>query len=193
MFFRSWSDIWHVVLASTITFAVIVALLRVVGQQALARMSGYDIVVTVTLGSIIAAVTLSRDVTVSEAIAGLVTLIILQELTRWLQSRWLLLHHAVRQAPHVVLWNGTLLEDRLRETSTSGDEVRAAVRRAGISSLSEVLIVVLENDGEWSVVRKSDVPSDDSAFFGLPIPGRVHRQDQNVADKPIAASPYRVP
>jgi hypothetical protein len=39
MFFHSWAGIGHVMLSSVIVFALIVALLRVVGQQALAKMS----------------------------------------------------------------------------------------------------------------------------------------------------------
>jgi hypothetical protein len=39
MFFHSWAGVGHVVLSSVIVFSVIVTLLRVVGQQALAKMS----------------------------------------------------------------------------------------------------------------------------------------------------------
>jgi uncharacterized membrane protein YcaP (DUF421 family) len=173
MFFHSWYDIGRVVVVATILFVLIVVMLRLVGQQALAKMSGYDVVVTVTLGSILAAVALSHDMTVSEAVAALLTLVALQEGTRWLQSRWLPFHHAVREPPRVVLWDGHLLEERLRETSVSADEVRAAVRKMGFSSLSDVRVVVLENDGEWSVVPKSAKASDESAFHGLAIPGRA--------------------
>jgi uncharacterized membrane protein YcaP (DUF421 family) len=173
MFFRSWADVLRVVIAASLLFVLIVTVLRVIGQQALAKMSGYDVVVTVTIGSILAAVALTREITIVEGVAALVTLVGLQETTRWLQARWPFFHHAVRESPRVVLWDGMLLEDRLRASSVSADEVRAAVRRNGFRSLSDVRIVVLENDGEWSVVPKSAAPSDESAFFGLPIPGRV--------------------
>ncbi len=193
MFFHSWADIGRVGVVAAIVFLMIVAMLRLVGQQALAKMSGYDIIFTVTIGSIIATVILSRDVTVSDAAAAVITLVGLQELVRWLQSRWLTVHHAVRQQPHVVLWDGNLLEDRLRATSTSADEVRAAVRRMGIRSLSDVRVVVLENDGEWSVVPKSAALSDESAFIGLPIPdlGASHTNDKRRHAVPVP--PDRLP
>jgi uncharacterized membrane protein YcaP (DUF421 family) len=167
MFFRTWTDLGHVVVESAVAFLAIVAILRVVGQQALAKMSGFDMVSTVMQGSIVATVAVSRDVTVSEGIAALVTIIAIQEVIRWGQARFLPVHHLVREAPHVVLWDGHLLEDRLLAISVSADEIRAAVRRAGFRSLSDVRLVVLENDGEWSVIAKSDEPSDESAFHGL--------------------------
>ncbi len=194
MFFHSWSDIGRVVIVSCVIFFVIVAILRVVGQIALAKMSGYDIVFTVTLGSLVATVVLTRTLTVSEAIAAFVTLLALQMGARWLQARWLPAHHAVRESPRVVLWDGQLLEDRLRQSSISGDEVRAAVRKNGMASLSEARAVVLENDGDWSVIRKSETPSDDSALFGLPIPGRPGRNDGGRGGKPATiAPPDRLP
>jgi uncharacterized membrane protein YcaP (DUF421 family) len=193
MFFGSWTGIGHVVLSTAITFVAIVLLLRTAGQQALAKMSGYDLVVTVTFGSIVATVILSREVTIADGIAGLVTLLVLQKITRWFQSRWLPVHHLVREAPHVVLWDGTLLQERLLASSTSADEVRAAVRRAGCSSLGEVQIVVLENDGDWSIVRRSEKRTDNSAFFGLAIPDRDSGGETAAAKAPTRASPRRIP
>ena len=193
MFFHSWSGIGRVVAASVIIFVVIVAMLRLVGQQALAKMSGFDVVFTVTLGSVIASVVIFREIAVSEGIAALVTLLVMQEAVRWLQSRFLPIHHAVRQPPRVLLWDGQLFEDRLLASSVSADEIRAAVRKAGLRSLSDARIVVLENDGEWSVVAKSDAPSDESAFFGLPIPGRPGNGPAVEGEHAEAASAYRLP
>src|SRR5438477_9091351 len=167
MFFRSWSDIGRVALASGAIFLFIVAMLRLIGQQSLAKMSGFDMVSTVTIGSVGATVALTRGITLADGVVALVTVLALQEGIRWLQSRYLWAHHAVREPPRVLLWNGELLEDRLRATNVSADEVRAAVRKAGLRSLSEARLLVLENDGEWSVIAMKNGPSEESAFFGL--------------------------
>jgi uncharacterized membrane protein YcaP (DUF421 family) len=193
VFFHSWSTIARVVLETAMAFLVIVALLRLVGQQALARMSGFDVVFAVTLGSVVATVAMDRDVAIADGIAAIVTLLLLQELTRFLQSRFLPAHHAVRQPPRVLLWDGALLEDRLRESRVSADEIRAAVRQAGFRSLADVRVVVLENDGEWSVIAKSDSPSDESAFYGLPIPGRADNSPGGDSGRAEPTSPRRLP
>jgi uncharacterized membrane protein YcaP (DUF421 family) len=62
-------------------------------------MSGYDIVLTVTLGSIVASVMLTRTMVVADAVTALVTLVALQEATRWVQSRWLAVHHVSDRIP----------------------------------------------------------------------------------------------
>jgi uncharacterized membrane protein YcaP (DUF421 family) len=193
MFFHSWSDIGRVVVVSSGAFLVIVALLRVVGQQALARMSGFDVVFTVTLGSVLATVAVTRDIALSEGVAALVTLLVLQEVIRRFQSRYLPVHHLVREPPRVMLWDGTLLEDRLRESNVSADEIRAAVRKAGLRSLGDARVVVLENDGQWSVIAKQDGRSDESALFGLPIPGRPGAGPDDKGVRAIPAATDRLP
>ena len=193
MFFHSWAGIGHVMLSSVVVFAIIVVLLRIVGQQALAKMSGFDVVFTVTLGSVIGTVVITRDVPIAEAVAALVTLLGMQEVTRFFQSRSLRVHHAVRQPPRVLLWDGELLEDRLRASSVSADEIRAAVRKAGLRSLSDARVVVLKNDGDWSVVAKREGESDESAFFGLPIPGRPENSPGDGASSGEPVGPHRLP
>jgi len=193
MFFRSWASLGQVVLASAIVFAIVVATLRFAGQRALAKMSGFDIVFTVTLGSVVATAAISREVPVVNAIAALITFLVLQEIIRYFQSRSLGIHHAVREQPDVLLWDGHLLEDRLRETNISADEVRAAVRKAGLRSLSEARAVVLENDGDWSVIAKRDGPSDESAFYGLPIPGHPEASRGDDDARAVPTSPRRLP
>jgi uncharacterized membrane protein YcaP (DUF421 family) len=193
MFFHSWSELGRVVLASIGAFLLIVALLRIVGEQSLAKMSGYDVVFTVTMGSLIATMVVSRDVAMADGIAALVTMLLLQELVRRLQSRSLRIHHLVREVPRVLVWDGSLLEDRLRQSNVSADEIRAAVRKAGLRSISDVRVVVLENDGEWSVIAKSEKESDESALFGLPIPGRHDKSPTGNGARVIPAPANRLP
>jgi hypothetical protein len=75
----------------------------------------------------------------------------------------------------------------------SADEIRAAVRKAGLRSLGDAQIVVLENDGEWSVIAKATPWSDESALFGLPIPRRGGRGSDGSNADPTPAPANRLP
>jgi uncharacterized membrane protein YcaP (DUF421 family) len=167
--FSDWSSIGHIALQAGVFYIVMVAALRIAGQRALAKMSAYDMIVTVALGSLVASVALATDITVADGVAAVVTFLVLQALTSRLQARLKAAHHLVRQRPQVMVWNGRFMQDELRKTSVTEDEVRAAIRRTGMLSMSQVQCVVLENDGEWSVMGRSDVP-DLSALEGLALP-----------------------
>lgn len=193
MFFHSWGNIGRVLLVSVSMFVLIVLMLRMVGQQALAKMSGFDLVFTVTLGSVVANVAVTRAIPLIDAIVAIDAILLLQETTRWLQSRNLRVHHLVRQPPALLLWDGKMLEQKLRDTRVSADEVRAAIRCAGLSSLSEVRAVLLENNGEFSVIPKSDTPSDDSAFYGISRPGDSKNSREKLPADTPRASDQRIP
>lgn len=191
MFFESWASVGRVVLASVVLFVLVVLMLRVVGQQALAEMSGFDLVFTVTLGSVVAMVAVTRTIPIVDAITAITTVLLMQEGTRYLQSRSRWFHHLVRQPPSLLLWDGKMLQEKLRSSSISADEVRAAVRNAGLGSLSEARAVVLENNGEFSVVPKTDAPTDESAFFGIAMPGNSENSPEHLdADTPRASDQH---
>ena len=152
--FDGWASIVRLVLVSAAVYVGIVAALRIVGARALAKMSGYDLIVTVALGSLVATIPITESLSFADGGAALVTFLVLQEFTWWLQSRSERVHHLVREQPKIVLWDGELLDDRLRDLEVTADEVRAAVRRGGMYTLADVQAVVLENDGEWSVIQR---------------------------------------
>lgn len=193
MFFDSWAQTANVVIASSVVFLFIVGVLRLVGPQALAKMSPFDIVFTVTLGSVVGSVALAHDVALCDGIVAIITLLVLQEAVRWVQSRSLVAHQMVRQPPRMLLWDGILLEDRLNANNISADEVRSAVRRAGLPSLGDAQAVVLENHGEWSVVPKGRDGSDYSALYGLPVPGIPDNSPKSDGNKATAAPTHRLP
>jgi uncharacterized membrane protein YcaP (DUF421 family) len=185
VFFRSWDGLLRVVLSATIVYILVVAALRWVGARALAKMSAYDLIVSIALGSMVASIPLSTSISVVDGLAAIATFLALQELTRFLQARYRAAHHLVRERPHLVVWDGKLIEDRLKEIDASADEVRAAVRQAGLLSIDDVQAVVLENDGAWSVMQRGDEtdPETMSALDGLDIPGRGPVKTQTAAQR----------
>jgi len=171
VFFQSWHQIVRVALSATVVYVLVVLALRVIGARALAKMSAYDLIVSIALGSLVASIPLSTSITVSDGFTAIVVFLVLQEVTRYLQARFRAAHHLVRERPYLVVWDGRIIQDRMKQLDVSDDEVRAAIRQAGLSSIGDARAVVLENDGEWSVIRRAEGDSDFSALEGLDIPG----------------------
>ena len=170
MFFSSWPQVGEVAAKGSITYLAIIVALRFFGMQALAQMSAYDLIATIALGSFVANLAFSPDLAVVAGIAGILAVLVLQEGLRYLIFRIRHTRKLVAEEPCVVVWRGQVLEDRLASFHIAIEEVRAAVRRAGMASFEEAQAVVLENDGNWFVVPRRD-DSDLSAFEGLDCPG----------------------
>ena len=156
MFFDGWESIGRVVLLATLTYAALVAALRVAGSRALAKMSAYDLVITIALGSLIASIPLQRSVTLAEGLAAIGTYLVLQRLVSLVTSRWRASRSVAKASPTLVLWDGRLLRDRMRELPITDDEVHAALRSSGMGSPGQAQAVVLENDGSWSVIARGE-------------------------------------
>jgi len=66
LFFDSLHDLLRVVLIAALAYAALVGVLRLAGKRALAKLNAFDLVVTVALGSTLATVLLSKDVSFLE-------------------------------------------------------------------------------------------------------------------------------
>jgi uncharacterized membrane protein YcaP (DUF421 family) len=163
MFFDGWDSVVRVAVLAAATYLILVAALRVLGEQALAKMSSYDLIVTIALGSILVGIPLGWGITLADGVTAIATVLLLQEGTRLLVKHSPQASRLIREKPHLVLWDGQLLRERMDEVNVIEEEVRAAIRRGGMGSLAGVQAVVLETDGEWSVVPQTNA-GDLSAF-----------------------------
>ncbi|GLV30236.1 DUF421 domain-containing protein [Sphingobium sp. TomTYG75] len=154
MFFDNWCGLWRVMLVGTAAYAALVIVLRFSGKRTLAKLNAFDLVVTVALGSTLATVLLTKDVALFEGMVAFVLLALLQFLVAWSACRFRIVARFAKSDPRILLADGHILEDALREERISPDEVKAAVRGAGVGDLSDVAAVVLETDGSLSVIAR---------------------------------------
>jgi uncharacterized membrane protein YcaP (DUF421 family) len=172
MLFDSWFALVRVVIVGALAYIALVILLRVSGKRTLSKMNAFDFIVTVALGSTLATVLLSKDVALVEGILAFALLIGLQFAITWLSVRVPLINRLVKSEPRMVLYRGQLLHEAMRAERVVESEVRAAVREQGIAALDAVEAVVLETDGSFTVVERSDQP-DTTALAGLQASGRL--------------------
>ncbi len=153
LFFDHWSVLFRTVVIGVLSYASLILLLRISGKRTLSKMNAFDLVVTVSLGSTLATILLNKDVALGQGALALATLIALQFLITWssIRSRWI--RQLVAGEPALLLYRGKFLQAALRHERVTEDEVRAAVRAAGLSALADAEAVVLETDGSFSVVK----------------------------------------
>ena len=103
MFFDDWSGLGRVVIVGALAYLGLVAMLRVSGNRTLAQMSAFDFVVTVALGSTLATVLLSRDVSLAEGLTAFALLIGLQYAITWLSVRFPVVEMSVKSEPRLLV------------------------------------------------------------------------------------------
>ncbi|WP_422750188.1 DUF421 domain-containing protein [Mycobacterium sp. WMMD1722] len=166
MWFDSVDDIARVLLVGTAAYVTVVVVLRVSGKRTLAKLNAFDLVVTVALGSTLATILLSSDVSFVEGATALVLLAVLQYIVALISSRVPWGRAVITARPTAVLRDGRILDDAARRQRISVDEIRQAVRASGSGSLAGIAAVVVESDGSLSVIT-ADALGDGSALSGV--------------------------
>lgn len=152
MLFHDWSGIYRTVIVGVLAYVGLVLLLRISGKRTLTKLNAFDLVVTVALGSTLATILLTEKVALAEGLAAFATLIGLQFLVTWTSVRLGVVRRLVRSEPSLLLRDGELLRGAMSRERITEDEIRSAIRSAGIEDPSRVSAVVLEADGELSVI-----------------------------------------
>jgi uncharacterized membrane protein YcaP (DUF421 family) len=155
MFFDNWSDLGRVALIGSLAYATLVLLLRSSGKRTLSKWNAFDLIVTIALGSTLATVLLSKDVSYAEGALALALLVALQFFVAWIAVRAKWFRRIIKAQPTFLYKEDRFLTEQLQAQRVTESEVRAAVRGAGMASMEDVLAVVLETAGSVSVLRKS--------------------------------------
>lgn len=161
MLFDGWYGPLRILVVGVAAYLALIVMVRVSGKRTLAKLSAFDLVVTVALGSTLATVTLSKDVSLVEGLIALAMLISLQYLVARATTASSKVEQLVKARPAVVLHHGELDHSALHRERLTQDDVLGAIRAAGVASMSEVDAVVLETDGQLSVIVLR-APGDDA-------------------------------
>lgn len=156
MFFDTWSQLLKILLTGTLSYVAIVVILRISGKRTLAQMNAFDFIVTVALGSTLATAMLSKDTPLAEGLTGLGLLVLLQYLVSWVYVRFPAFNKLVKSEPRLLFYQGQFKENALQEERLEKEELWQAARKQGILSLDQVEAIVLETNGQFSIIKTAD-------------------------------------
>ncbi|TWJ21336.1 uncharacterized membrane protein YcaP (DUF421 family) [Micromonospora endolithica] len=148
-------DLLRLLVVAAIVYPALVLILRLSGKRTLSKLNAFDFVVTVALGSTLATILLSRDVSLVEGILALTLLVALQYAVALVAVRWPAAQRLLKSRPTMLLRDGRLRRDAMRRARVAESEIRQAARSSGAGDLSELAAVVLESDGSLSVIQRS--------------------------------------
>ncbi len=158
-----------------LAYVALVVLLRLSGNRTLSKMNAFDLIVTVALGSTLATVLLNKEVALAEGVLAFALLIGLQYVVTWTSVRVRWMRRLVTGDPRMLLYRGEYLTENLLSVRVTHDEIRAAIRSAGLCQLRDAEAVILETDGSFNVIRRNDGPCDSLLEEMQEISQKPHR------------------
>ena len=156
-FYDGWEPILRIALIGVAGYVTLLVLLRASGQRTLARMTPFDFVITVTIGSAFGRVLTAQEVAVAEVVVVFALLVALQWAVVLLRSHLPALGRVLMAEPSLLYRDGWFNQAAMRRHRITQTDLESIVRHNGMGSLREAHAVILEPDGLFAVINPGQV------------------------------------
>jgi len=149
------SSLPEIIVRTAIVYIFLVVVLRVSGKRQVGQLSILELIVILVISDAVQNSMVGDNTTVWGGLVAVLTLLALDLGLSRLAERSRRVRRVVEGEPRLLIRDGHLLQRAVREEGIEPDDVRAAVRGAGLERIEDVRIAVLETDGSISVVPMS--------------------------------------
>ncbi len=142
----------HIILSTTGVYLFIILALRILGKTELAQLSITDLIFVLLISNAVQNAMVGSDTTLGGGILAASVLFILNLLFKKLKYKFPSIKKVIEGEPVILIHKGKLLEENCKKNDITKDELLQAIREHGSSSFEDVDSLILEADGNISVV-----------------------------------------
>lgn len=147
-------EIAAVILRSVFTYAILLVLGRIIGRKLISRITFYDFIVGVTIGSIGVRIALGSQESPLLASISVVTITTLVVITDYLDIKSIKFRKWVDDEPVILISNGKLLDYNFGKVKITINELMMLLREKDIFNVDDVALAEIETDGQLTVLPK---------------------------------------
>ncbi len=138
-------------------YGVVWLIFRLAGRRTMAQLTTFDFVLLLVCGEATQQALLGDDFTFTNAAIVVLTLVVLDDLCTSLRARSQRLERVMEGSPVLLVEEGRLLRDRMRQERVDVEDILHAARQThGLSRLEQVRHAVLEPSGGISIIPAED-------------------------------------
>ena len=152
----SWTAIVMVIVSAVGIYLALLVFTRIAGLRSFSKMSSFDFAITVAIGSLIASTIITKSPPLYQAVVALAVLYVLQMAVARLRGASDLISSLVDNEPLLLMRGSEVLEENLKTARMTHDDLRAKLRKANTTQLTQVKAVVMEATGDVSVLHNAD-------------------------------------
>jgi uncharacterized membrane protein YcaP (DUF421 family) len=146
---------WQSILRAAVMFGWLLFLTKLMGQRHIGRLTIFDFIVALTIGSTAAGVLSSTRDGLLGAIVATGTLAVLDIAVSFLGLKNAKIRRILEDEPLVLIQNGRLIEEMMHKARYNLDDLMMELRQNNIANLHDVEFAILESNGNISVIPKS--------------------------------------
>ncbi|RKD29005.1 YetF domain-containing protein [Thermohalobacter berrensis] len=146
----------EIIIQTFLAFFTILFITRLLGRQQISQLTLYEYVNGITFGSIAATLATDTEAHTYQHFIGLVLFGVLTASISYISLKNRGFRKLVQGEPVLVIENGKILENNLKRTRYSIDELNELLRQKDCFSPLEVDYALLEANGDLSVIKRND-------------------------------------
>lgn len=131
-------------------------LTRMMGRKLISQMTFFDFVVGVSMGSIVANAMIGPGSSPLSSVTALIIISIMTIVIGYIHIKSFSGRKLVNSEPVTVIDNGSIVEENMRKTRLTIDELMMKLREKNAFNLADVEFAIMETDGQLSVLPKAD-------------------------------------
>ena len=151
-FWSGWARMLEIAGNAFLFYVLIIVMVRLVGKRTTSELNNFDWIINVAVGSLAASGILLRNVATLDAVTAIIVLAACQYLTTKMVQKSGTAADVVKAEPTLLTHKGDYLRDAMERTRISEEEIKT-----GITANADANWVVLETNGELSVIPRQDV------------------------------------
>ena len=145
---------WEFVLRAAIVYVALLVVVRLSGKRAVGQFTPFDMILLILLGTAVQNSLIGEDVSLLGGLILAATLIGLNHAVGLIAARSRKFDALVEGEPVLLIRDGVLDRARLRKEGVSELDLEEALRRDDFTSVADVRMGWLENDGHITLVAR---------------------------------------
>lgn len=156
LFFGDQESFLRIIITAPLIYCLIIINIKIMGKRTTSQLNSFDWLVTVAMGSIVAAVVMQKDTPLINAAFAIIILMGLQFIITKLMFAFPIWKRLVRSEPRILLYKGEFILENMRKERIVKSEILAAAREKGFADMQDIYAVVMETDASLSVIKKKE-------------------------------------
>jgi len=144
-----------ILIRTLIIYVALILTMRLMGKRQIGELEVTDLVTTLLISEIASLPITNQEIPVSYAILPMLTLLILEILSSVILIRFPALKRIVSACPTIIIQNGVLQQQALKDLRISIEELMSEIRQQGLTALDQVEYAILEKNGKLTVLPRA--------------------------------------
>lgn len=144
-------------LKSIIAYIVLLILTRIMGKKQLSQMTSFDYIVSITIGSITAAISVDRRINGIDGLIAVLSWAVMPIITGYIGLKSARFRRLADGESSILIDKGKVNDKNMRQARYNMKDLLMQLRQKDIFDLAEVDYALLEPNGQLSVLKKQEL------------------------------------